>query len=124
MNMVCAMPVCDEIESLSNSLRRSGDSLQDDELPNATVLARLVAAQRTGHGCLPLHLGLEMNAFSAMIQRYFPGTLFWLALIGINILGVLCCLVGVLVTIPLTFAAITVAYQDIVGFEPRTMESL
>lgn len=80
MNMVCAMPVCDEIESLSNSLRRSGDSLQEDELPNATVLARLVAAQRTGHGCLPLHLGLEMNAFSAMIQRYFPGTLFWLAL--------------------------------------------
>jgi len=36
----------------------------------------------------------------------------------------LCCVVGLLVTIPLTFAAITVAYKEIVGFEQRTADSL
>jgi nitrogen fixation protein NifQ len=50
------------------------------DLPNADVLARIIAAQRVGNSCLPLHLGLDLNTFSAMMQRYFPGTLFWLAL--------------------------------------------
>jgi len=42
----------------------------------------------------------------------------------VNVFGALCCLVGLLVTIPATFAAITVAYKEIVGFEPRTVDSL
>ncbi len=55
---------------------------------------------------------------------YFGFTLFLLAMAGINILGALCCIVGLLVTIPLSIAAITVAYQEIVGFEQRTVDAL
>ena len=40
------------------------------------------------------------------------------------ILGVLCCIVGVFVAIPVTIAAITVAYKEIVGFDPSTVEAL
>jgi len=43
---------------------------------------------------------------------------------GVNLLGVLCCIVGVFVSIPVTFAAITIAYQEIVGFDQRTVDSL
>ena len=42
----------------------------------------------------------------------------------VNVLGFLCLLVGLLVTVPLTFAAITVAYQEIVGFDPHTADAL
>jgi uncharacterized membrane protein len=38
-------------------------------------------------------------------------------LILINIGGVLLCFVGVLVTMPLFYAAITAAYRELVGFE-------
>jgi hypothetical protein len=44
-----------------------------------------------------------------------------LATILLNLAGVLCLLVGLLITVPITFAAITVAYQEIVGFEPNTV---
>jgi hypothetical protein len=52
-------------------------------------------------------------------QDYFGYTMFVIALGLLNIAGVLCLLVGLLVTIPITFAAISVAYQDAVGFKPR-----
>jgi uncharacterized membrane protein len=66
-----------------------------------------------------------MQASHAVVRNdYFGFTMFLLALIGVNILGVLCCIVGVLVTIPLTFAAVTVAYRDAVGFEPSTVQTL
>jgi len=55
---------------------------------------------------------------------YVGFTLFLVLAFLVNVLGVLCCIVGVLVTIPITFAAITVAYKEIVGFEPRTLDSL
>lgn len=62
-----------------------------------------------------------MQASHDVVKRDYVGfTLFVLALIGINILGILCCLVGVLVTIPVTYAATVVAYRDVVGFEPGT----
>jgi uncharacterized membrane protein len=64
------------------------------------------------------------SSHSIAKQDYFGFTMFLLALIGIDILGVLCCFIGVFVTIPVTIAAITVAYQEIVGFDPRTVESL
>ena len=46
-----------------------------------------------------------------------------LAALG-NILGALCCIVGLLVTLPMTFAAITLAYQEVVGFEPQTIDRI
>jgi uncharacterized membrane protein len=61
---------------------------------------------------------------SIVKQDYFGFTMFLLAMVGINILGVLCCIVGVFVTIPITFAAITVAYRDIVGFDEQTLAAL
>lgn len=58
-----------------------------------------------------------MKASHAVIkQDYFGFIIFLLALIGINILGALACLVGLLVTIPIHYAAVTVAYRDLVGF--------
>src|SRR6516225_2911029 len=45
---------------------------------------------------------------------YFGFTMFLLLMILVNLLGVICCVVGVLVTIPLSFAAITVAYNELV----------
>jgi uncharacterized membrane protein len=55
---------------------------------------------------------------------YFGFTIFLLAMAGINILGFLACIVGLLVTIPLSVAAITIAYQELVGFEQRTVDAL
>jgi len=66
-----------------------------------------------------------MQASHAIAKNdYFGFTMFLLAMVGVNILGVLCCIVSVFVTIPITFAAITVAYKEIVKFDPRTVDSL
>jgi len=51
---------------------------------------------------------------------YFGFTMFLLLMILVNVLGVLCCIVGLLVSIPVCVAAITVAYQELVGFDPQT----
>ncbi len=55
---------------------------------------------------------------------YFGFTMFLLLMVLVNLLGVLCCVVGVLVTIPLSFAAITVAYNELVGFDPLTPDRI
>ncbi len=66
-----------------------------------------------------------MQASHAVVKNdYFGFTMFLLAMIAINVLGALCCLVGLLVTIPLTFAAITAAYKEAVGFDERTLAAL
>jgi len=66
-----------------------------------------------------------MQASHAVVKNdYFGFTMFLILAFLVNLLGVLCCIVGLLVTIPLTFAAITVAYKEIVGFEPRSADSL
>lgn len=58
-----------------------------------------------------------MQASHEVVKKdYFGFLVFLLALIGINILGALACLVGLLVTIPLHYMAVTVAYRDLVGF--------
>lgn len=58
-----------------------------------------------------------MQASHAVVKQDYMGfLLFLLALIGINILGVLACVVGLLVTIPLHYLAVTLAYKDLVGF--------
>jgi uncharacterized membrane protein len=62
-----------------------------------------------------------MQASHSVVRNdYFGFTMFLLLMILVNLLGVLCCIVGVLVTIPLSFAAITVAYNELVGFDPLT----
>jgi uncharacterized membrane protein len=50
--------------------------------------------------------------------------MFLIALGLLNILGFICCLVGLLVTMPVTIAAITIAYQEVVGFDQRTIQTL
>jgi uncharacterized membrane protein len=55
---------------------------------------------------------------------YFGYTIFLFALAGVNLLGFLCCVVGVLVSFPVSMAAITVAYKEIVGFDQRTVDTL
>jgi len=66
-----------------------------------------------------------MQASHAIVkQDYFGFTMFLLALAGVNILGFLCCIIGVFVTIPITYAAITIAYHEIVGFDPQTTAAL
>jgi uncharacterized membrane protein len=60
-----------------------------------------------------------------VVKRDYVGfTLFLILMALVNLLGVLCCIVGIFVTIPVTFAAITIAYKEIVGFEPRTVDTL
>ena len=58
-----------------------------------------------------------MQASHAVVKQDYMGFLiFLLALIGINILGALACVVGLLVTIPIHYLAVTAAYRDLVGF--------
>ncbi|MCU1272570.1 MAG: hypothetical protein JWO48_1, partial [Bryobacterales bacterium] len=59
-----------------------------------------------------------MRASAAVVKQDYVGyTLFLIALALLNFAGVLCLFVGVLVTIPITMAAVTVAYRDVVGFD-------
>ena len=55
---------------------------------------------------------------------YFGFTMFVLLMVLIDILGVICCILGVFVAVPVCMAAITVAYKEIVGFDQRTIEAL
>lgn len=66
-----------------------------------------------------------MQASHALVKNdYFGFTMFLILACLVNLLGLLCCVVGLLVTVPLTFAAVTVAYKEIVGFEPQIVDSL
>jgi hypothetical protein len=59
-----------------------------------------------------------MRASHAVVKQDYLGyTLFLIGLIALNIVGFLCLVVGLLVTVPMTMAAIAAAYQDVVGFE-------
>ena len=64
------------------------------------------------------------SSHAVVKQDYFGFTMFLIALALLNILGFICCLVGLLVTMPVTIAAITIAYQEIVGFDQRTIQTL
>jgi uncharacterized membrane protein len=62
-----------------------------------------------------------MQASHALVKNdYFGFTLFFVAAILLNIIGFLCCVVGILATMPILYAAVTVAYKEMVGFEPST----
>jgi uncharacterized membrane protein len=66
-----------------------------------------------------------MQASHAVVKNdYFGFTIFLLLAVLVNIIGFCFLIVGLLVTIPVTFAAITVAYKELVGFDQRTLEAL
>jgi uncharacterized membrane protein len=66
-----------------------------------------------------------MQASHAVVRNdYFGFTMFLILAVLLNIVGFCFFLVGLLVTIPVTFAAITVAYKELVGFDQRTLEAL
>ena len=66
-----------------------------------------------------------MQASHAVVKNdYFGFTMFLVLAFLVNVLGFLCFIVGLLVTVPVTFAAITVAYKEIVGFDQRTVDAL
>lgn len=66
-----------------------------------------------------------MQSSHAIVKNdYFGFTMFLLLMFLVDLLGVVCCIVGVFVAIPVTLAAITVAYSEIVGFDQRTIDAL
>jgi hypothetical protein len=66
-----------------------------------------------------------MQASHAVVRRdYFGFVMFLILAFLLNVLGFCCLLVGLMVTVPVTFAAITVAYSEIVGFDQRTLYTL
>jgi len=66
-----------------------------------------------------------MQASHAVVKNdYWGFTWFLILAFLVNIAGFICCIVGLMVTIPATFAAITIAYKELVGFEPRTADAL
>lgn len=63
-----------------------------------------------------------MQASHAIVkQDYFGFTMFLLVMIGILILGALACIVGLLIAVPVMYAAITAAYRDIAGFQSQNI---
>jgi hypothetical protein len=63
-----------------------------------------------------------MQASHAVVKNdYFGFVLFLLGLGLLNIVGFCCLLIGLLVTIPISIMAVTVAYREIVGFDPSTV---
>src|SRR5947209_1317685 len=66
-----------------------------------------------------------MQASHAVAKNdYFGFTMFLLLMVLVDLLGVLCCVIGVFVAMPVTFAAITAAYKELVGFDARAVEAL
>ena len=55
---------------------------------------------------------------------YFGFTMFLILAFFVNVLGFLCLVVGLLVTVPVTFAAVTIAYKELVGFDQQTLDTL
>lgn len=65
-----------------------------------------------------------MQASHAVVRNdYFGFTMFLILAFLVNVLGALCLIVGLLITIPVTVAAITVAYKEIVGVDPATVDA-
>ncbi|RLD46088.1 MAG: hypothetical protein DRI86_04135 [Bacteroidetes bacterium] len=73
---------------------------------------------------MPLVVFGKMTYWKAMessriiiMKKFWEALLFGATIIGINILGILALGVGLLFTLPLSYALILVAYEDIYGFE-------
>ena len=66
-----------------------------------------------------------MQASHAVVKNdYFGFTMFVVLMALVGMLGFLCCVVGILIAMPVCLAAITVAYKQLVGFEQRTIDAL
>ncbi|MCM2332315.1 nitrogen fixation protein NifQ [Geopseudomonas sagittaria] len=57
---------------ISQPLPRSAQPAPARRSPNPGWLAQILLAQRNGHSCLPLHLGLDALTHAALIQASFP----------------------------------------------------
>ena len=65
-----------------------------------------------------------MEASRKIVSHYlFEMSIFVIVLGFINLLGVLLCGVGVLISIPITFGAMAAAYDDLVGIENEAAET-
>ncbi len=78
---------------------------------------------------MPLVVFGKLNFWEAMessrviiMEKFWEALLLILTIVGINILGLLTFGIGVLFTLPLSYAIILVAYQDIYGFEEEESE--
>ena len=66
-----------------------------------------------------------MQASHSIVKNdYFGFTMFVLLMALIHLLGVLCCIVGVFIAMPVCLAAVTLAYKQIVGFDQRVVDTL
>ncbi len=66
-----------------------------------------------------------MQSSHAVVKNdYFGFTMFVLLMLLVDLLGLVCCVVGIFVAVPVTLAAITAAYREIVGFDQRTIDAL
>ena len=73
---------------------------------------------------IPLIVDKQIDFWQAMevsrrfvTRNWFPFFGFFLLLVLINILGCICLIIGLLVTVPLSACAIACAYQDTIGLE-------
>lgn len=64
-----------------------------------------------------------MEASHNLVKRDYLGfTIFMLvAAVLLNLAGTLVCLVGLLITFPIWYVASTIAYRELVGFDPNTL---
>jgi len=66
-----------------------------------------------------------MQASHAVVKHDYVGLhLFLLLMVLVDLLEFCCVSVGIFVALPVTFAAITVAYKEIVGFDQSTVDAL
>ena len=66
-----------------------------------------------------------MQASHAVVRNDYVGfTLFLILAFLVNVLGFCCLIVGLLVTVPATIAAITIAYKELVGVDRAAVEAL
>ena len=65
----------------------------------------------------------EAEAAVASFERALNLRQDWIEAL-VNLLGALCCIIGLLISIPVTLAAITIAYQELVGFDPATPDRI
>ena len=66
-----------------------------------------------------------MQASHAVVKKNYVGFTIFIFVLGLVVsLGLLACIVGIFVTMPIYFAAITVAYKETVGFasDPATIQ--
>lgn len=63
-----------------------------------------------------------MEASRKLVSQDLVGFIgFWLAIVGVNLLGALACGIGLLVSVPVTWCAIVIAYRELWPEEPAAV---